>query len=340
MKSFKQHIYEAIIDIPRKTLAKDVFDGKKLKPNVKKFIEDNLKIFSGLAEVKDYHLIGSILTHRYRDDADLDVSVLLEPKADKEKIKEKLSKFNGTLLPGTKHPVNYFALYDKQSMERADELADGIFDVKSNKFIKVPEEESFDSDKYMEEFQRRVSEIDLIKGELNRDLIDFEQLKELSPGDVEGLQKRLQNKIDEIEESVKQLIDIFVDAKDQRDDIFKEPLTAKEIREYGSKNALPSNVIYKMLEKFLYIDFMKRIKKIIGPDNQLSKAEAEKIAKLKTPKLDTEIEEVLDKDADAGDYIRDFEKSDAPQFKGKSKEKRRQMAIAAYLANKKDKKDD
>ena len=42
----------------------------------------------------------------------------------------------------------------------------------------------------------------------------------------------------------------------------------------------------------------------------------------------------LGKNADAGDYIRDFEKSDAPQFKGKSKEKRRKMAIAAYLDSK------
>jgi hypothetical protein len=35
--------------------------------------------------------------------------------------------------------------------------------------------------------------------------------------------------------------------------------------------------------------------------------------------------------ADMGDVIKDFEKSDAPQFKGKSKEERRQMAIAAKL---------
>jgi len=41
--------------------------------------------------------------------------------------------------------------------------------------------------------------------------------------------------------------------------------------------------------------------------------------------------EVLSKDADQGDYIDDFQKSDAPQFKGKSKEKRKDMAIAAYL---------
>ena len=39
----------------------------------------------------------------------------------------------------------------------------------------------------------------------------------------------------------------------------------------------------------------------------------------------------LGKKADAGDYVKDFYKSKAPQFKGKSKNKRRQMAIAAYL---------
>ena len=31
-------------------------------------------------------------------------------------------------------------------------------------------------------------------------------------------------------------------------------------------------------------------------------------------------------------YIKDFAKSDAPQFKGKSQEKKREMAIAAKLS--------
>ena len=48
-----------------------------------------------------------------------------------------------------------------------------------------------------------------------------------------------------------------------------------------------------------------------------------------------QINEKLSKSADAGEYIKDFEKSKAPQFKGKPKEKRKKMAIAAYLNNKK-----
>ena len=44
--------------------------------------------------------------------------------------------------------------------------------------------------------------------------------------------------------------------------------------------------------------------------------------------------EVLGKDATVDDYIDDFQKSDAPQFKNKSAEKIRKMAVAAYLDSK------
>ena len=42
-------------------------------------------------------------------------------------------------------------------------------------------------------------------------------------------------------------------------------------------------------------------------------------------------EKLNPKKHDAGDYVKDFQKSKAPQFKGKSKKKKREMAIAAYL---------
>jgi len=49
-------------------------------------------------------------------------------------------------------------------------------------------------------------------------------------------------------------------------------------------------------------------------------------------KEEAELEEKLNMDkASMGDVIKDFQKSDAPQFKGKSQDKRRVMAIAAKL---------
>ena len=51
-------------------------------------------------------------------------------------------------------------------------------------------------------------------------------------------------------------------------------------------------------------------------------------------KIIGQVKEKLPKDADAGDYVKDFKKSDAPQFKGKSDKKKEKMAVAAYLDSK------
>ena len=46
--------------------------------------------------------------------------------------------------------------------------------------------------------------------------------------------------------------------------------------------------------------------------------------------------EILNKNADQGDYVDDFVDSDAPQFKGKSKKKRVAMAVAAFKSKNED----
>jgi hypothetical protein len=50
------------------------------------------------------------------------------------------------------------------------------------------------------------------------------------------------------------------------------------------------------------------------------------------PRLRTE---KLSKDATIGDFIKDFQNSDAPQFKNQSAEEIKKMAVAAYYANQK-----
>ena len=67
----------------------------------------------------------------------------------------------------------------------------------------------------------------------------------------------------------------------------------------------------------------------------VSPAQQAAIAIAKKEKEKKKQQEKLDpKKDDAGDYIDDFRKSDAPQFKGKSDKKIQKMAIAAYLKDK------
>lgn len=61
-------------------------------------------------------------------------------------------------------------------------------------------------------------------------------------------------------------------------------------------------------------------------------AVVEEEVELTEEEVEAQIQEVLSKDASAGEWIHDFVHSDNPKFAGKSKEKRKQMALAAYYA--------
>ena len=61
--------------------------------------------------------------------------------------------------------------------------------------------------------------------------------------------------------------------------------------------------------------------------------------KVKVPATEEVIDEVLTKSTTAGETISDFVHSDNPKFAGKSKEKRKQMALAAYYAKQREQKE-
>jgi nicotinamide mononucleotide adenylyltransferase len=279
-------IQEAVIDIPRRTYAKGVFDNAdtdnpKLKQGVLDIINNQIKQFNDIRPVLKYSLVGSILTKTYRDDADLDVNVLFDvPLEDRDVIRKELAKslrnINGTLVPGTKHPINYYIITDPNVKETNDKMADAVFDIKNNTFIRKAKEFKFDAKRYAADFEKKVREIDVVQGELKRDIIDYKELKELNPDDILNLQELINEKLDEIENGIKQLIDIGNTVLKDRADAFSTDMTPEEIKTFGRKNQLPKNVIYKMLEKYHYLTFYKELKHILE-DGQVTDAEIQSI---------------------------------------------------------------
>ena len=289
---FKEFLKESVIDIPRKTYARPVFDNAdtsnpKLKPSVRQQVLDGIKTFTKFGKVVKYTLIGSILTKQYRDDADLDVNILFDipgTQAEQEKVHEKIREyqfdFNGKTIPGTKHPINYFSIIDPALFTKAREMADGTFDIDKNTFIRKPEPGTFEPEKYVADFQKRVSEIDVVKGELVRDMIDYEELTNLTSADIDNLSKLIKEKLDEITQSVNTLIDIGDKALLDRQGVFKADMSPEEIRKFGVKNRLPKNVIYKMLEKYHYLKFFKKLTEMME-DGKLSPDELKSLSKIK-----------------------------------------------------------
>jgi hypothetical protein len=287
MKSFIQYLRESIIDIPRKHYSKTIFDNFNtsdpvLKPSVVAFIENGMKVFEKFAPIKKHCLIGSILTKQYRKDADLDVNLFFDiPPKNRESItiemRRLVSKSNGKTIPGTAHPVNYYVITDKQTYYRANEMADNVYDIANASFIKRSAEQEFSVDEYMKHFKQKVEKMDILKGELDRDIIDYKELDELDRDDIDNLNGMVKKKLAELEKDMKVLISMGHGIWKERQGEFKREMTPKEIVKFGTHNGLPKNVIYKMLEKYHYVKLWHDLEDILGDDEKLSSAEADKL---------------------------------------------------------------
>ena len=309
MKSFKL-FKESIIDIPRQVYAPGVFDNNdtdnpKIKISVLNMITAQFEEFEKEYPILDYSLIGSILTKRYRNDADLDINVLFDvPEEKQEEERLRLSKqflassnpdnIQGKLIPGTQHPVNYYFITDKKTYDDQNAKADAVYSIKGQKFIKRPDEFDFNPSLYLKDFQKQVDKIDMIKGELKRDIIDYDELKELKPGEIKDLEKRISNKLGEIEKDIQDLTDIGDKVDAERRAAFDKDMTPDEIKTYSIKNRLPKNVVYKMLEKYHYLTFLKKCKKILD-DGKVTDDEIDSLKKESAQSKARAFGEALDK---------------------------------------------
>jgi predicted nucleotidyltransferase len=275
---FKDFIKESIIDIPRRTYAPGVFDRADtdspiLKQSVINIIKNDIKKhIEPYGDVERVYIIGSILTKTYRNDADVDIDIVIKPNAIGEEEVEKVRKdlvgkfmgqVNGKNIPGTQHPINYYIQVDRQISDDHLKNADGHFDVLNNMFTKVPNIPKFNIDLYIDDFNKKVQEIDVVKGELKRDIIDYDELKSLSVNDVLNLQEKIKDKLEEIEDSIIQIKDIGDDLSYQRKEVFLKDMTPDQIKTFGVANNMPANVIFKLLEKYHYITFYKKCKQIL-----------------------------------------------------------------------------
>jgi hypothetical protein len=294
MKSFKYFLQESIVDIPRKHYSEQLFDRHdteepRLKKEITNQILAGIESFTDIAPVKKYFALGSILTKKYKEDTDIDVNVFFDIAPNQrtkihEKLKKRSEKVNGKFAVGTKHPINYFVIVNEKDFVSSATRADGVYDLKNNKFIKKDDnKDAIDLLKYREELEVYFKKIDSMRGELKRSVIDYKEIRELSEKDIKNYNKLLRKFIQNIEDDVNDLIDFYENKTEERKLLFKknyEDLSKKEKQiydKYKSFNYLPKNVVYKSLEKYGYFDFIDQLKEIVGEDQVVTQKEADKL---------------------------------------------------------------
>ena len=269
-------INESVIDIPRNSLDITVFEFPDSGPPImhsmiKTQIMNDIEQFKDIVKITVYFAVGSILTKNYTAHSDIDICVQINSPDDIiiESIFDLIRRLNGKLAVGTTHPINYYVINDNYDLDKAE----AAYDVANETWIKEPTNINLNTTKYMDQFQDTVSKIDFSAAELRRDIIDFESLKKMNNNQIKDLESKTQAKLDEIEDNIKTLIQTYTNVKNIRKDAFKKDMSPTEIRKYGSKNRLPENVIYKLLERYYYFDFiieLKHILKDISKDNNIT----------------------------------------------------------------------
>jgi len=269
MKSFNTFV-ESVIDIPRNSLDPVVFqfvDGQApiLNPAIKKQIIKDVALLDEIVPIKTFYMVGSILTKTYTNDSDIDVNVEFYPEDVDDIVQEKLISIlkviNGRKAVGTIHPINYYV-----SLESIinDDRFDAVYDIQNERWIKEPQFFEFNVTSYINNFMDKVSKIDLVTAQLRRDIVDYDELSKFNKNEIKDLKNILQSKLYEINQSIDLLIDIRKTMKKVRKEAFKRPMTPEEIEKYHTKNRLPQNVVYKLLQKYYYWNFIDKINEILG----------------------------------------------------------------------------
>ena len=140
-----------------------------------------------------------------------------------------------------------------------------------------------------------------------------------------------------LEPLVKELIKLGF-KKDEVVDLLKRMTTVKQHRD-GDYILLPLEE--KELSKSEQ-NTLKKIEKALRKASKSHKSQSSALAKsttahkLQADKIAKIVREKLTKRHDVGDFVDDFKKSKAKQFRGKSAKKKKEMAVAAYLAKQND----
>ena len=194
------------------------------------------------------------------------------------------------------------------------------YDTTLGKFVDRLEEEGYEIEDGVAYVNEEVSDANMVKG--------IEVIKQTlsKEGGAAGL-----------EPLVKELIKLGF-KKDEVVDLLKRMTTVKQHRD-GDYILLPLEE--KELSKSEQ-NTLKKIEKALRKASKSHKSQSSALAKsttahkLQADKIAKIVREKLTKRNDVGDFVDDFKKSKAKQFRGKSAKKKKEMAVAAYLAKQND----
>jgi hypothetical protein len=282
-------LIEATIDFPRAGLAPIVWDRQqdgtyRLRQDVKDMIDEYIHAMPGYFDLHQYidelHIVGSITTNLYTDDADIDVHIvpkmdmLPKDKEGKEEFVRKVKKWSheNPVYVG-EHPLELYIQLEPEQ----DLLSDGLYDVLKDEWVKGPRIETAQYNPYkvfqhvMDRVREFAQKADVDLGELKRDVIDFEVLrtaiKRLPLEYKTMLDEELKGKLEEIEADIDSLLKDKKEWVDLRQKTSKPTSEEQALKDIAlAKKWQDANAIFKFLNRYKYIRVITELERLMNDD--------------------------------------------------------------------------
>jgi len=283
--------YEASIDFPKEDLPSVIWDKVgdtyKMKPNAKQ------KIYAVLGSIpteetvkcKAIHLVGSLGTNQYTDEADVDIHIQPADRFLKYKTEEEQKRVmkwvneNRDAIDGYigSHPIEVYI----QLIPEQDLVGDACYDIINDEWLKGPKLVNLDYNPYedfsdiLPEVEEIATSMDIKLGKLKRGVIDFKTIENaimnLPKEQRDKLKKALEEKRDELEKDVMKLYKLrkgYIDARHKA----SRPATEEEALEDVklAKRWRDTNAAHKFFHRYKYTKLVGDLAKLIKDDGKLS----------------------------------------------------------------------
>ena len=259
-----EEINESVLDPIHKNLNNKIFDSKKnMLPAVRKQIMDGF--FEWLKQmghdksiVKTMIMIGSNTGYQYSNTSDVDVNITTTLSDEEyDEIWKMLP--NGDLIKDSQNPINYYLAADNSGVQNAD----ASYDLLKDKWIKEPDIERVSVPYYyaLQIAKFFMDGIELQISQYNRDKYELDMYKqELEEEDLESERDDIEELIAKKEEQIIADLDAIEVAlqlaRSFRKEAFEPDYEPKFLITIQAKspNFSINNVVYKILDRFGYID--------------------------------------------------------------------------------------
>jgi hypothetical protein len=264
---------ESVLDPIHDKLCQEIWTREdKLKPEVKKFFLDSFekwqKQLKKEFEIKSMTLMGSIATYQFSETSDIDIQV--ETNLSKKEISEIWYTIpKDIILPGSKHPMSYYITPDYAAVDKSDVA----YDVFNDKWLKKPKKSNVEipfpyiveiAKFFMAGIEDRIAEYEHDKSEL-------EMYKSYIEDKEMEFEKDKVQKIVELKESeIKADLDALFVARHVVKAFRKEAYEKAESElpvffikiEAQNPNLSINNLVYKLMDKFGYLEKLEKYKDI------------------------------------------------------------------------------